>query len=145
MHKSNYIYLARSYLWYTFLRAIGFFISYMLTYLLDTTIFLYYNIDALQVGENVGTIGYPFEQLSFSVGSIKQVNILRNTILGYVQTGMIQHDARGFHGSSGGPLLDLKGQVLGVNSYPGLQGYDIVTSSLDVTTVAITQNLLTYS
>jgi len=25
------------------------------------------------------------------------------------------------HGSSGGPLLDLKGQALGVNSYPGFQ------------------------
>jgi S1-C subfamily serine protease len=71
------------------------------------------NSSALQVGENVGTIGYPFEQLTFSVGSIKQVNMLRNTILGYVQTGMIQHDAC------------LKGQVLGVNSYPGLQGYDV--------------------
>src|SRR5215831_7128792 len=83
------------------------------------------NSSALQVGENVGVIGYPFEKLSYSVGSIKQVNILRNTILGYVQTSMIQHDACGFHGSSGGPLLDLKGQVLGVNSYPGLQGYDV--------------------
>jgi|SRR5215831_6432648 len=60
------------------------------------------NSPALQVGENVGAIGYPFEKLSYSVGSIKQVNILRNTILGHVQTGMIQHDACGFHGSSGG-------------------------------------------
>jgi S1-C subfamily serine protease len=83
------------------------------------------NSSALQIGENVGAIGYPFKQLSFSVGSIRQINILRENINGYEQTGMIQHDACGYHGSSGGPLLDLQGQVLGVNSYPGLQGYDI--------------------
>lgn len=83
------------------------------------------NSSAFQIGENVGAIGYPFEQLSFSVGSIKQINILRENVNGYEQTGMIQHDACGYHGSSGGPLLDLQGQVLGVNSYPGLQGYDI--------------------
>ena len=35
------------------------------------------NSSALQVGEKVGTIGYPFQQLSFSIGSIKQLNILR--------------------------------------------------------------------
>jgi S1-C subfamily serine protease len=83
------------------------------------------NSSALQVGENVGSIGYPFEQLSYSVGNIKKINILRENIFGYVQTGMIQHDACGYHGSSGGPLLDLQGQLLGVNSYPGLQGYDV--------------------
>jgi S1-C subfamily serine protease len=83
------------------------------------------NSSALQIGENVGTIGYPFEQLSFSVGNIKKINILRENIFGYGQTGMIQHDACGYHGSSGGPLLDLQGRVLGVNSYPGLRGYDI--------------------
>jgi S1-C subfamily serine protease len=71
------------------------------------------------------SISIPHIHTTFSVGSVKQVNILRDTILGYVQTGMIQHDACGFHGSSGGPLLDLQGRVLGINSYPGLQGYDV--------------------
>jgi len=83
------------------------------------------NSTASQIGQNVGAIGYPFEQLYYSVGNIKKINILRENIFEYVQTGMIQHDACGYHGSSGGPLLDLQGQVLGVNSYPGLQGYDV--------------------
>ena len=83
------------------------------------------NSSALQIGENVGAIGYPFEQLSFSVGNIKKINILRENIFGYEQTDLIQHDACGYHGSSGGPLLDLQGRLLGVNSYPGLQGYDV--------------------
>jgi serine protease Do len=90
------------------------------------------NSSALQTGENVGAIGYPFEQLYYSVGNIKKINILRENIFGYVQTGMIQHDACGYHGSSGGPLLDLQGHLLGVNSYPGLRGYDVPGMTLAI-------------
>ena len=67
-------------------------------------------------------IGYPFEQLSFRWLNIKKINILRENIFGYEHTGLIQHDGCGYHGSSGSPLLDLQGRLLGVNSYPGLQG-----------------------
>jgi S1-C subfamily serine protease len=32
------------------------------------------NSSALQIGEDVGAIGYPFEQLSYIVGNIKKIN-----------------------------------------------------------------------
>ena len=68
------------------------------------------------VGEPVAAIGSPFgEDQSLSVGVISATN---RTIEGLTNFGIdnaIQTDASINPGNSGGPLLDSKGQVIGIN------------------------------
>ena len=61
--------------------------------------------DPVKPGDRVLALGHPQETVwSFTQG-----------VVGAIQQGAIQHDASISHGSSGGPLLNLRGQVVGIN------------------------------
>ena len=80
------------------------------------------NSSAIQVGQEVVAIGSPSGlATSFSQGIISQTNRVIDGIVPFLpETGLIQHNAFVYHGSSGGPLLNLQGEVIGVNAYPAL-------------------------
>jgi S1-C subfamily serine protease len=74
------------------------------------------NRSAFAVGEPVAAIGSPFgETQSLSIGVISATN---RTVEGLTNFGIdnaIQTDASINPGNSGGPLLDAKGEVIGIN------------------------------
>jgi S1-C subfamily serine protease len=73
--------------------------------------------DDLAVGSPVAAIGSPFgEEQSLSVGVISALDRSIQSLTGFDTTGAIQTDAAINHGNSGGPLLDARGRVLGINA-----------------------------
>ena len=71
----------------------------------------------VQVGEAVAAIGSPFGLPgSLTSGIVSAVNRTIQAPNNYSITGAIQTDAAINHGNSGGPLLDLSGDVVGVNA-----------------------------
>jgi serine protease Do len=79
--------------------------------------------EAAEVGDWVMAIGSPFNfSNSLSVGVVSAKG--RNLTLGQAQTGvdMIQTDAAINPGNSGGPLLNTRGQVIGINTLIITQG-----------------------
>ena len=70
--------------------------------------------DGLMVGEQVAAIGNPLGELanSMTVGHISGLD--REITIGRITLNMIQTDASVNRGNSGGPLLNLRGQVIGV-------------------------------
>jgi S1-C subfamily serine protease len=69
------------------------------------------------VGEPVAAIGSPFgEEQSLSVGVVSALDRSIDSLTGFKTSGAIQTDAAINHGNSGGPLLNAKGEVLGINS-----------------------------
>ena len=71
----------------------------------------------LHVGAPVAAIGSPFgEEQSLSVGVISALDRSIQSLTGFDTTGAIQTDAAINHGNSGGPLLDGRGRVLGINA-----------------------------
>ena len=71
----------------------------------------------LSVGAPVAAIGSPFgEDQSLSVGVISALDRSIESLTGFATVGAIQTDAAINHGNSGGPLLDARGRVLGINA-----------------------------
>ena len=71
----------------------------------------------LAVGAPVAAIGSPFgEDQSLSIGVISALDRSIQSLTGFATVGAIQTDAAINHGNSGGPLLDGRGRVLGINA-----------------------------
>jgi S1-C subfamily serine protease len=68
------------------------------------------------VGEPVAAIGSPFaEDRSLSVGVVSAVDRSIDSLTDFQIPGAVQTDAAINPGNSGGPLLDARGQVIGIN------------------------------
>ena len=71
----------------------------------------------LRVGEPVAAIGSPFgEERSLSIGVVSALDRDIESLTGFRTGGAIQTDAAINSGNSGGPLLNARGEVLGINS-----------------------------
>ena len=71
---------------------------------------------ALRVGEPVAAIGSPFgERQSLSVGVVSAVDRSIRSLTAFDIPGAIQTDAAVNPGNSGGPLVNARGQVIGIN------------------------------
>jgi putative serine protease PepD len=71
----------------------------------------------LEVGDGVVAIGSPFGLAeTVTTGIVSALNREIQSPNDYAIEGAIQTDAAINHGNSGGPLLDLQGRVVGVNS-----------------------------
>jgi len=76
------------------------------------------NSDALNPGEAVIAIGSPLGDFknTVTVGVVSGTGRSINTSQGYQMEDLIQTDAAINHGNSGGPLVNLAGQVIGINT-----------------------------
>ena len=71
----------------------------------------------LRVGSPVAAIGSPFgEPQSLSVGVVSATDRSIKSLTGFEIAGAIQTDAAVNRGNSGGPLVNARGEVLGINS-----------------------------
>jgi S1-C subfamily serine protease len=76
------------------------------------------NSSALQVGDRVIAIGNPFGlDDTMTTGIVSQTGrLLPDTTMGFSIPDVIQTDALIDPGNSGGPLLNMQGQVIGINT-----------------------------
>lgn len=76
------------------------------------------NSDVLKAGESVIAIGSPLGDLTntVTVGVVSATGRSLETAQGFQMEDLIQTDAAINHGNSGGPLVNLAGQVVGLNT-----------------------------
>jgi S1-C subfamily serine protease len=76
------------------------------------------NSDTLKPGETVIAIGSPLGDFknTVTVGVVSATGRSLETLQGYELEDLIQTDAAINHGNSGGPLVNLAGQVIGLNT-----------------------------
>ena len=76
------------------------------------------NSDLLKPGETVIAIGSPLGAFrnTVTVGVVSATGRNLDTGKGYQMEGLIQTDAAINHGNSGGPLVNLAGEVVGINT-----------------------------
>jgi S1-C subfamily serine protease len=75
------------------------------------------NSDAMEVGDPVVAIGNPFGlDRTVTAGIVSAIQRAITAPNGYTIDHVIQTDAAINHGNSGGPLLNRRGEVIGVNS-----------------------------
>jgi serine protease Do len=76
------------------------------------------NSDVLRPGESVIAIGSPLGDFknTVTVGVVSATGRAIDTGQGYLIEGLIQTDAAINQGNSGGPLVNLAGQVIGINT-----------------------------
>jgi len=76
------------------------------------------NSDALKPGETVIAIGSPLGDFknTVTVGVVSATGRMIDTGRGYEIEGLIQTDAAINSGNSGGPLINLAGEVIGINT-----------------------------
>jgi S1-C subfamily serine protease len=72
---------------------------------------------ALRSGDTVIAIGSPYGELTNTVttGTVNAMDRSLDTGQGYDLPNLIQHDANIYPGNSGGPLVNLQGEVVGIN------------------------------
>lgn len=95
--------------------------------------------NTLEVADNIFTLGYPSSSDISEIGlygekivaGVEDITITSGVVSRFTtsatwgNTRVIQHDAQINHGNSGGPLLDAKGVVVGINTYGA--GQDVST------------------
>lgn len=104
---------------------------------------------ALQPGETVIAIGNPLGDFKNTV-TVGVVSALNRTVSGDAPEGLIQTDAAINHGNSGGPLVNVRGEVIGINTLvvrgggPGDQAQGLGFAVPSSTVKTISQQLIQY-